>query len=109
MSCMGLYSVGTIVLLNDGQTAIVTSTTEKTKLRPMVLMVKDRDGKFYKQRKIYNLSSQQWNNPNDRLEVSSVLEPGDSDIKVSKVLEEESLTLKSNISANIDDIKDLLK
>ncbi len=109
MSCMGIYPVGTIVMLNDGQTAIVIATTAKTKLRPMVMLVKDSKGVFYKQRKIYNLSSQKWNNSNDRLEISGVIEPKESDIKVSKILEQESLAPQQGTTENIEKLTGLLE
>jgi len=109
MSCMGIYPVGTIVLLSDGQTAVVIATTEKTKLRPMILAIKDREGDFYKQRKIYNLSSQQWSHSENRLEVSSVVEPKGSDINVSKILEQESLTPQQGTTQQIEKMTGLLE
>ena len=92
MSCMGIYPVGTIVELNDGQTGIVLSATAKTRLRPIVLLVIDATGKYYKQRKIFNLSTQTWDKKSKRLEIKHVIEPKDSDINVKRILEEESLT-----------------
>ena len=92
MGCMGIYPVGTIVKLNDGQQAVVISATEKTKLRPIVLLIKDAQQKYYDKRIIFNLSSQEWDDTGKRLEVSDVIEPKDSDIKVSLILEQESLT-----------------
>jgi len=97
MSCMGIYPVGTVVELNDGQVGIVLSATEKTRLRPIVLLVKDRTKKYYKQRKVFNLSTQTWDEKNKRLEIKHVIEPIDSDINVKRILEEESLTPKEQI------------
>lgn len=92
MSCMGLYPVGTIVLLSNGQTGIVISNTHATHLRPMVMLVKDSQNQILNQRKIFNLSTQKWDEKSKRVEIKSVIEPKQSDINVRKVLEQESLS-----------------
>jgi putative nucleotidyltransferase with HDIG domain len=99
MSCMGIYPVGTIVELNDAQVGIVLSATEKTRLRPVILLVKDRKEQFYKQRKVFNLSSQTWDEKSTRLEVKQVIEPKESGINVKRILEEESLTPKDKLES----------
>ena len=97
MSCMGIYPVGTIIELSDGQIGIVLSATEKTRLRPIVLLIKDKAGKYYKQRRIFNLSTQTWDDKTTRLEIKGVIEPKDSDLNIKRILEEESLTPISQI------------
>jgi len=92
MSCMGLYPVGTIVYLNNGQTGIVISNTQDTHLRPMIMLVKDNDNNFLRQRKIFNLSTQKWDEKSKRVEIKSVVEPKACDINVRKILEQESLS-----------------
>jgi putative nucleotidyltransferase with HDIG domain len=99
MSCMGIYPVGTIVELNDGQTGIVLSATEKTRLRPVILLIKDSNHTYYKQRRVFNLSSQTWDEKSKRLEVKQVIEPKESDINVKQILEEESLTPKDKLDS----------
>ena len=97
MSCMGIYPVGTIVELNDGQTGIVLSATAKTRLRPIVLLIKDNNHTYYKQRRVFNLSSQTWDEKSTRLEIKQVIEPKECDINVKQILEEESLTPKEQL------------
>ena len=94
MSCMGLYPVGTIVSLSNGQTGIVISNTHSTHLRPMIMLVKDNQNKLLDQRKIFNLSSQKWDEKTKRVEIKSVIEPKECDINVRKILEQESLSPK---------------
>lgn len=96
MECMGIYPVGTIVKLNDGKLAVVISSTTKTRLRPIILLIKDANGEFYKQRKIYNLSTQEWDRKDKRLEISSAIEPKETDINVQAILEQESLSPQHN-------------
>lgn len=94
MSCMGLYPVGTIITLSNGQTAIVISNTPATRLRPVVMLIKDEQNNFFNQRKILNLSSQQWDDKSKRIEIKTVIEPKESDINVRQILEQESLSPK---------------
>lgn len=108
MGCMGIYPVGTIVKLNDGQIAVVIATTKSTRLRPMVLLVKNQQGQFYKQRRIYNLSSQEWDHKDTRLEISAAIEPKDSDISVMKILEQESFSPQASQAENFDELSNLL-
>jgi len=92
MSCMGIYPVGTVVELNDGQIGVVLSATEKTRLRPIVLLIQDKDKQYYKQRRIFNLSTQTWDDKTKRLEIKTVIEPKDTELNIKRILEEESLT-----------------
>lgn len=108
MSCMGLYPVGTIVLLNDGHIGIVIATTAKTRLRPTVLLVQGADQKFLNQRRVYNLSSQEWDQKDKRLEISHVIEPKESNINVRQILEEESLSPEADPSMIMEGMGSLL-
>jgi putative nucleotidyltransferase with HDIG domain len=92
MSCMGLYPVGTIVVLSNGQTGIVISNTHATHLRPMVMLIKDSENNLLDQRKIFNLSTQKWDEKTSRVEIKSVIEPKVAGINVRSILEQESLS-----------------
>lgn len=91
MACMGLYPVGSVVELNQGQIAIVIATTPKSKLRPMLLMLTDKDKHFLKSRQILNLSLQDWGDTTTRLEIKNVLDPKTLGIDIKNILEQESL------------------
>lgn len=91
MSCMGVYPIGSIVELNNGRIGIVISTTPKTRLRPIVLLVMDENRELFDIRRILNLSTQSWDNENERLEINKIVEPAEVGIRVRDVLEQESL------------------
>lgn len=92
MGCMGLYPVGSVVELNQGQIAIVIATTPKTKLRPMILLLTDKDKNFLKTRRILNMSMQEWEKSTSRLEIKNVIDPRTLGINVRDILEQESMS-----------------
>lgn len=92
MSCMGIYPVGSIVELNNGQIAIVISTTPRTRLRPIILLVMDENRELNNIRRILNLSTQAWEKGLQRIEIKTTHEAGDIGLSVKKILEQESLS-----------------
>ncbi|MEJ2451678.1 MAG: HD-GYP domain-containing protein [Gammaproteobacteria bacterium] len=92
MGCMGLYPVGSVVELNQGQIAIVIATTPKTKLRPMLLLLTDKEKHLLKTRQILNLSLQDWEKTTGRLEIKNVIDPKTLGIDIKSILEQESMS-----------------
>jgi len=92
MGCMGVYPVGSLVELNQGQIAVVIATTPKTKLRPMLLLLTDKEKHFLKTRRILNLSSQDWEKSTSRLEIKNVIDPKTLGIDIKSILEQESMS-----------------
>lgn len=91
MSCMGIYPIGSIVELNNNRIGIVISTTPKTRLRPVVLLVMDENREMFDVRRILNLSSQEWDEEIGRIEIDKVIEPAEVGLSVRTILEQESL------------------
>ena len=54
--CLGAYPVGSLLLLNSGAYVMVVGSNPSAKLKPLVLQVRDEDGKYLKQRPLYDLS-----------------------------------------------------
>ncbi len=92
MGCMGVYPVGSVVELNQGQIAIVIATTPKTKLRPMIMLLTDKDKHFLKSRRVLNLSLQDWEKSTERLEIKNVIDPKTIGIDIKTILEQESMS-----------------
>ncbi len=44
VQCIGVYPVGTVVELNNGETAIVVAINPQTRLHPRVLVIRNREG-----------------------------------------------------------------
>lgn len=92
MGCMGLYPVGSVVELNQGQVGIVIATTPRTKLRPMIMLLTNKEKQFLKSRRILNLSLQKWEKSAERLEIKNVIDPKTLGIDIKTILEQESLS-----------------
>lgn len=92
IKCLGVYPVGTLVELNRGQVGIVIRTSEKARLRPVVLLIRNSEKKRYKVRKLINLAHPQWSRGPQALSIQRVLPPNSYKINVREVLEEESLS-----------------
>lgn len=57
--CLGIYPVGSIVELNSGEVGLVMAVNHKYHLRPLVLLLLDRDKRPYDQAKLMNLEVHQ--------------------------------------------------
>ncbi len=55
--CIGTYPVGSLLLLNSGSYVMVVGVNPSARLKPLVLQIRDEDGKLLKQRPLYDLAS----------------------------------------------------
>lgn len=55
--CLGTYPIGSLLELNSGAYAIVVGSNPTARLKPVVLQIRDEDGKFLKQRPLFDLAS----------------------------------------------------
>jgi len=85
MRCVGIYPVGSLVQLNSGALATVVSHTQQTRLRPVVMMLKDGDGQPYKQRPLVNLDTLVEGVDTDRWRIVGVRDPEDHGIDMSEI------------------------
>ena len=90
IKCLGIYPVGSLVELSNGQIGIVVSASEKSRLRPVVMLVLDSDKRVLKVRKLINLASSMWQTGANALQISHILEPGSYGVDVKKILLQES-------------------
>lgn len=56
IKCLGIYPIGCVVKLNLGHVGIIVSASEKTKLRPILLLVSNSKGEHFPQPKLINLA-----------------------------------------------------
>jgi HD-GYP domain-containing protein (c-di-GMP phosphodiesterase class II) len=54
--CLGTYPVGSIVELNSGAIAMVISSNANARLKPLVLQLRDEDGRYERPRLLVDLS-----------------------------------------------------
>lgn len=85
MRCVGIYPVGSLVELNSGALAAVVSHTQRTRLRPVVMMLRDGDGQPYNNRPLVNLDSLVEGMDTDRWRILGVRDPEAHGIDMSEI------------------------
>jgi putative nucleotidyltransferase with HDIG domain len=91
IKCLGIYPIGSMVQLNMGQVGIVVSASEKSRLRPIVLLVINSKGERYPRPKLINLAHPRWRKDKKKLEIRKILGNQECDINLPEVIQNESL------------------
>ncbi|TDY01651.1 HD-GYP domain-containing protein [Thiohalophilus thiocyanatoxydans] len=91
IKCLGIYPVGSMVQLNLGQIGVVVSASEKSRLRPIVLLVINSKGERYVKPKLINLAHPRWRDGKQKLEIRKILHNDECDIDLPSVIQDESL------------------
>jgi len=87
---IGIYPIGSIVELNSGHVGMVAKFDKKNKLRPIVMLLLDKDKKPYLQRKMLNIANPVWREKDNSVEIKRIVEAKEYNINVSAILLEES-------------------
>ena len=90
IKCLGIYPIGSLVELSNDLVGVVISANSKTRLRPMIMLVLDKNKRPFKQRKILNLANPNWQNGPHATEIVKILDPGSYDINIKQMNEDES-------------------
>ncbi|MCG8434773.1 MAG: HD-GYP domain-containing protein [Gammaproteobacteria bacterium] len=90
IKCIGIYPIGSLVLLNTGALGIVMSSNPDARLKPLVLLVRDDHGKTLMPRKLVNLAAMA-EKAGSRWSISRMVNPKDYGIDISAVAAEEML------------------
>ncbi len=82
---MGLYPVGSVVKLNSNDIAIVFSADQKTRMRPLVMLVRDSKGTEIRPHRLVNLAVL----PESKLSISGIVDPRKYAIDTATLFEKE--------------------
>ena len=88
---LGIYPIGSAVQLNTGQIGLVVKLNEGHRLKPVVMLIMNRDREYYPQRKLLNLASSIWNKKTGKPEIKRIIDAKEFNIDVKKIIDEESL------------------
>lgn len=89
---IGIYPVGSVVELKTGHIGLVVKLNDSHRLKPVVMLIMNRDKEFYPRRKLINLASSIWNKKNAQPEIKRILDAKEFNIDVKKIIDEESLS-----------------
>jgi hypothetical protein len=82
--CLGIYPVGSLVELSTGEVAVVVGASRKRQLKPVIMLVLNKDKQRYPVRRLFNL-----NQPGHQVEIRHILESRAYGINVRRILLEE--------------------
>lgn len=88
---IGIYPVGSVVELKTGHIGVVVRLNEDNKLKPVIMMILNRNKEYYPKRKLVNLASSVWNQRESKPEIKRIAEPKEFNIDVKAIIDEESL------------------
>ena len=91
IKCLGIYPIGCVVELNLGHVGIVVSASEKSKLRPIVMLVQNSKREQFPKPKLINLAHPKWRTGAQKLEVKRILSKNDYDFSIKNIVENESI------------------
>ena len=88
---IGIYPVGSVVELHSGHIGIVVKLNENHRLKPVVMLVINREGEFYSARKLINLASSVWDSKKNKPGIKRITDPKEYNIDIKKIIDKESL------------------
>ena len=91
IKCLGIYPIGCVVELNLGHVGIVVSASEKSKLRPIVMLVQNSKHETFPKPKLVNLAHPKWRTGDQKLEVKRILSKNDYDFSIKDIVMNESI------------------
>lgn len=84
--CVGLYPLGSVAVMNNGEAGVVISANHKNRRFPKVMILRDKNKQICQQRVLDTLVEAQRKNNN--LLINSVLPNGSFDIRIEKLIED---------------------
>lgn len=91
IKCLGIYPIGSMVELNTGHIGVVVSASEKARLRPIILLVRDKGGQRYDVPKLINLAHPHWSRKENLLEVRHIVSDRETDINLPELVASEAV------------------
>ena len=91
IKCLGIYPIGSMVELNTGHIGIVVSASEKARLRPIILVVINKNGERFSIPRLLNLAHPQWSKKDNLLEVKRIVSSHETDLDMHQLVANEAL------------------
>jgi HD-GYP domain-containing protein (c-di-GMP phosphodiesterase class II) len=91
IKCLGIYPIGSMVELNSGHIGIVVSASEKSRLRPIILVVINKSGERYSMPRLLNLAHPQWSKKENLLEIKHIVSSHETDLDMHQIVANEAV------------------
>jgi putative nucleotidyltransferase with HDIG domain len=90
IKCLGIYPVGSLVQVGSGALGIVMASNPSSRLKPLLMMVRNEEGREIKPRTLMNLALLPDDKAsNDKWNIQTVVDPKKYDVDVSAIVAEE--------------------
>lgn len=89
IKCVGIYPIGSLVVLNTGALGVVVSSNPDARLRPLILLVRDEAGRDVMPRKLVNLATLAEQGSTREWSISRVVNPADYGVDIGAIAAEE--------------------
>lgn len=89
IQCLGIYPIGSVVVLNSHEIGIVVTFDEASRLAPRVMLIMDKDLNYYPSPKIIDLSKFKDKDDKYLYEIKKVVRPEDYNIDLKHHILEE--------------------
>lgn len=86
---MGVYPIGSLVRLSSGAIGIVMSANPNSRLRPVVMLLRDPDGKPFHQRPLVNLAALARHGKAGQWYITDTLDPAAHGIDMERIVTEQ--------------------
>ena len=91
IKCLGIYPIGSVVELNMGHVGIVVSASEKTKLRPILMLILNSKREKFPTPKLINLAHPKWSGGAQKLEVKRILNKQEYNFNIEDIIMNEKM------------------
>ena len=88
--CIGIYPIGSLVELTSGALGIVMSTNPASRLRPIIMLLRDAEGKPYDRRPLINLAMPSARGGEPKWSIKRVVDPNAYGIDLGRIAEMEA-------------------
>jgi len=88
--CLGIYPVGSVVQLQSGAVAMVVSSNLTSRLKPVILLLRDEDGENMRPRTLLNLSSLSDDKLADKWGIKGMVDPNEIGLDIPGIVSEEA-------------------
>lgn len=89
IKCVGIYPIGSLVVLETGALGVVMSSNPEARLKPLILLVRDEQGREVRPRKLVNLAQLAAQRGEKGWSISRTVNPKDYGVDISSIAAEE--------------------
>ena len=87
---IGIYPVGSVVEFDSGHVGIIVKINEMNKLKPVVLLVMNRNKEYYPVCRLINLSNPLWADSESESTIKRIVDAKEYNLDVKQIIDQES-------------------